>query len=240
VLPGARLSRLRRAWPLLLHGGYGCNASTPVPQRSAINPAVGPGEEAILVLQRGPAFDPDEDYDGDGDTNNDADDACFPGDKAANAVAAGWDAVPLVNRHHASGSQADDEAFCGSGGFPPGAAIVTVCTTHQAFHLMFNDTPEFGVPYDDDVEGPAIGTVGEKVEGTSVFDGWGYAHLYRNNAGKLTHVDAYAIPEALDPRYSTGFGDSRSMSSPPTRRTGSRTRRTTRAACVSSASVATG
>jgi hypothetical protein len=191
----------------VVYGGYGCNASTPVPQRSAINPPVAPGEEAILVLQRGPAFDTDEDYDGDGDIANDPEDACFPGDKAANAAAAGWDAVLLVNRHQASGSQADDGAQCGSGGFPPGAVIVTLCTTHEAFHLMFNDTPEFGVPYDDDVEGPAIGTVGEKVEGTSVFDGWGYAHLYRNNAGKLTHVDAYAIPEALDERYSTGFGD---------------------------------
>jgi hypothetical protein len=27
---------------------------------------------------------------------------------------------------------------------------------------------------------PAFGAVGEDVEGTSVFDGWGYAHLYRN------------------------------------------------------------
>ena len=37
------------------------------------------GEEAILVLQRGSAFDPDDDIDADGDINNDADDACFPG-----------------------------------------------------------------------------------------------------------------------------------------------------------------
>jgi hypothetical protein len=191
----------------VVYGGYGCNASTPVPARSAINPSVGPGEEAILVLQRGPAFDPDEDYDGDGDINNDSDDACFPGEKAANAVAAGWDAVLLVNRHQASGNPADDAAACGSGGYPPGAVIVTLCTTHEAFHLMFNDTPEFGVPYDDDVEGPALGTVGEKVEGTSVFDGWGYAHLYRNNAGKLEEVDTYAIPEALDERFASGFGD---------------------------------
>ncbi|MBA3263518.1 MAG: hypothetical protein H0T69_13815 [Thermoleophilaceae bacterium] len=191
----------------VVYGGYGCNASTPVPQRADVAPPVGSGEEAILVLQRGPAFDTDEDYDGDGDTANDPDDACFPGDKAANAAAAGWHAVLLVNRHQASGSQADDEAQCGSGGFPPGLVMVTLCTTHEAFHRMFNDPPEFGVPYDDDVEGPAIGTVGEKVEGTSVFDGWGYAHLYRNNAGKLEHVDAYAIPEALDERYASGFGD---------------------------------
>jgi hypothetical protein len=189
------------------YGGYGCDGSQPIPLRSAVNPQLEPGEEAIIVLQRGPAFDPDEDYDGDGNTNNDADDACFPGIKAANAAEAGWDAVLLVNRHQASGSQADDEAFCGSGGYPPGLQMVTLCTTHEAFHRMFNDVPEFGIPYDDDVEGPALGTVGERVEGTSVFDGWGYAHLYRNEAGKITELDAYAVPEALDERFASGFGD---------------------------------
>lgn len=173
-----------------------------VPVRSAVNPQLQPGEEAIIVLQRGPAFDPDED----GNTNNDADDACFPGIKAANAAEAGWDAVLLVNRHQASGSQADDEAFFGSGGYPAGLQMVTQCTTHEAFHRMFNDAPEFGIPYDD-VHGPALGTVGERVEGTSVFDGWGYAHLYRNEAGKITELDAYAVPEALDERLASGFGD---------------------------------
>jgi hypothetical protein len=36
---------------------------------------------------------------------------------------------------------------------------------------MFNDPPEFAVPYDDDTEGPALNTIGEKVRATSVFDG---------------------------------------------------------------------
>jgi hypothetical protein len=188
----------------VVYGGYGCDASAPVPQRSAVNPPVGPNEEAILVLQRGPAFDTDEDYNNNGDLT---DDACFPGEKAANADAAGWDAVLLVNRHQASGDAADDSASCGSGGYPPGAQIVTLCTTHDALHRMFNDPPEFAIPYDDDTEGPALGTIGEKVRATSVFDGWGYARLFRNEAGKLTEVDAYAIPEALDERYASRFGD---------------------------------
>jgi hypothetical protein len=50
-----------------------------------------PGEEAILVLRRRPAFDSDEDYDGGGDTTNDA---CFHGEEAANAVTVGG--TPLV------------------------------------------------------------------------------------------------------------------------------------------------
>jgi hypothetical protein len=39
------------------------------------------------------------------------------------------------------------------------------------------------------------------------FDGWGYTHLYRNGTGKLERVDSYAIPEGLDERFATGFGD---------------------------------
>jgi hypothetical protein len=54
---------------------------------------------------------------------------------------------------------------------------------------------------------PAVGTKGRDVTVASVFDGWGYAHLYRNEAGKMREIDAYAIPEALDERYASGFGD---------------------------------
>jgi hypothetical protein len=174
-------------------GGYGCNASTPVPQRSSVSLTVASGEEAILVLERGPADDP---------TAPEA--ACFPGEKAANAIAAGWDAVLLVNRH--LGDAASDEAFCGSGGFPAGAQIVTLCTTHEAFHRLFGTTPNFDVPVPGG-DAPALGTIGEKVRADSFFDGWGYAHLFRNDNGKMAEVGAYAIPESLDPRYASGFGD---------------------------------
>ena len=32
-------------------------------------------------------------------------------------------------------------------------------------------------------------------------------HLFRNNDGKLTELDTYAIPEAHDPDFASGFGD---------------------------------
>lgn len=38
-----------------------------------------------------------------------------------------------------------------------------------------------------------------------VFDGWGYLHLY--DARTMAAVDHWALPEALDPQYATGFGD---------------------------------
>ena len=177
----------------VVYGGYGCNASTPVPRRSDVSLTLAAGEEAILLLQRGPVNDPSA-----------PEAACFPGEKAANAAAAGWDAVLLVNRH--LGRAGADEPFCGSGGYPAGAEIVTVCTTHAAFHRLFGTEPGFDLPVPSG-DAPALGTVGARVEATVVFDGWGYAHLYRNENGKMSEVDTYAIPESLDPDYASGFGD---------------------------------
>jgi hypothetical protein len=54
---------------------------------------------------------------------------------------------------------------------------------------------------------PAIGTAGEPIEITVEFDGWGYVHLYEYGAGKFTELDTYAIPEAHDPAFASGFGD---------------------------------
>jgi hypothetical protein len=55
-----------------------------------------------------------------------------------------------------------------------------------------------------DTDAPATGTPGLAVSFGTVFDGWGYAHLYDANTSQ--ELGAYAIPESLDPRYSTGFG----------------------------------
>ena len=55
-------------------------------------------------------------------------------------------------------------------------------------------------PFDIDEEGDVITLA-------SIFDGWGYVHLYQNGVGKLLELDTYAIPEAHDEAYATGFGD---------------------------------
>ena len=48
----------------------------------------------------------------------------------------------------------------------------------------------------------------------SVFDGWGYVRMFRTDVpkqrgqtGSIQQLDTYAIPEAQDPAYATGFGD---------------------------------
>jgi hypothetical protein len=196
----------------VVYGGYGCPTdTTPVPQASTYtdgNPAngeltLGANDEKILLMQRGPSGDPSADYNGNGDLT---DDACFPGEKAAKAFDAGWDAVVLVNRHLGS-DDTNSEPFCGSGAYDPAKPMVTVCTTHAAYHEVFGTTPEFGTPYSS-TDAPAIGAVSDgRVRATSVFDGWGYAHLFENEGGKITRVDSYAISEATDPAFAFGFGD---------------------------------
>jgi RTX calcium-binding nonapeptide repeat (4 copies)/Bacterial Ig domain len=202
----------------MAYGGYACPDSdptrpdtpAPVPDAETTIPAASldPGEERILVVQRGPDGDNvGEDYDGDGNFA-DADDACFPGQKAGNAADAGWDAVLVINRHLTSGA-AGDGAVCGSGGFTQ--FVVTVCSTHRAGHEIFDDPPEFGRPYDDQNELAPIGTVSpHEMEAIASFDGWGYMGLYSTTPDendKLPLVDAYAIPEALNPDFAVGFGD---------------------------------
>ena len=172
----------------VVYGGYGCATSAPVPAPSAGYVAsLLPGEEKIIVLQRGPTGDPSA-----------PEAACFPGEKAHEAALAGWDAVLFVQRHGGT----ENPPFCGSGGFVDD--IVGVCTNHEAYHKLFGQPVSTTYP-----DGPAIGTVGEKIESTAAFDGWGYVHLYSNTLvnGKFAELDTYAIDEGHDPAFATGYGD---------------------------------
>jgi hypothetical protein len=192
----------------VVYGGYGCPADPTVlplaSEYTAEELGLQSGDEKILLMQRGPSGDPSADYNGNGDLT---DDACFPGEKAAKAFDAGWDAIVLVNRHLGSDDTNDPAPFCGSGAYDPDKPMVTVCTTHSAYHELFGTTPMFTVPYSP-TDAPAIGAVSVKrVRATSIFDGWGYVSLFRREAGKVERIDSYAIPEALDPDFAFGFGD---------------------------------
>jgi hypothetical protein len=172
--------------------GYACPESAPVPPPPDI--PLAEGEELIAVVQRGPEDDPSA-----------PEEACFPGEKAETAIAAGYDAVLFVNRHQGS-AEADAVPFCGAGAFPEEPIVALACTTHEAFHLIFNTEPNFDLPYPPEPNTePDIGAVGEKVMATDIFDGWGYVHLY--NRRTFEEVDTYAITEAMDPDFAIGFGD---------------------------------
>ncbi|MFI5624115.1 LVIVD repeat-containing protein [Nocardioides sp. NPDC051685] len=177
----------------VVYGGYGCPASAPIPSPSSIpgyEASLVAGEEKIVVLQRGPTGDPSA-----------TEGACFPGEKAHEAVLAGWDAVVFVQRHGGT----ENPPFCGSGAFVD--QVVGVCTNHEAYHKMFN-TPPFAPPWTYP-DGPPIGTVGERIRATAAFDGWGYVHLFSNTVvnGKFAELDTYAIDEGHDLAYAVGFGD---------------------------------
>jgi RTX calcium-binding nonapeptide repeat (4 copies)/PA domain len=179
-----------------VYGGYGCAASPdPIPPAdTAIPPAsLVAGEEQIVVFQRGPVADPSQAYD-----------ACRFDEKLQNAIDAGYEGAIIANHHNGAGNGAQpDASFCGSG---DPRAIRGMCIGHRAFHLLFNDPPDYDADYTPNSE-PPVGSPGERVAATARFDGWGYTHLYRNAGADLEAVDHFAIEEAIDERYASGFGD---------------------------------
>jgi hypothetical protein len=111
--------------------------------------------------------------------------------------------------HHTGHTTGKGEAYCGSGGYPPGLRMPTVCTTHEAFHRMFDSTPDYSLPYVASRE-PAIGAVGQSVFAKAYFNGWGYVHLFSAQPAsgkKLVELDTYSVPEAMNPAFAKGFGD---------------------------------
>ncbi|HEY5988490.1 MAG TPA: PA domain-containing protein, partial [Streptosporangiaceae bacterium] len=177
-----------------VYGGYACNDDVAsIPPASSLG-TLAPGEEAILVVQRGPVQDPNHPHA-----------ACRFDEKIQNAANAGYGGV-IVAQHHsgAGGGAFPDAFFCGSGNPRP---IPAICIGHRAFHLMFNRTPDYTVPYPVGDPGnlePDAGDIGPSVEATTAFDGWGYIHLV--DASTMHEVDTFAISEAKDPAFAAGFG----------------------------------
>jgi hypothetical protein len=130
---------------------------------------------------------------------------CLFTEKVANVIAAGgYDAILIFNR---TGTDACD----GTLGMSVSGDIPTfgVAPRGQGFAI-------FDEPYDNAAclagTGPAqlpvaLGTTGDTLRFTSSFDGWGYVHLYRYGTGKMAELDTYAIPEAHDPAFASGYGD---------------------------------
>ena len=130
---------------------------------------------------------------------------CTFTEKVANVIAAGgYDAVLIFNR---TGTDACD----GSIGMSVAGNIPTfgVSPRSQGFAI-------FDEPYSNADclagTGPAqlpvaLGTAGDTLRFTSAFDGWGYIHLFEYEAGKMTELDTFAIPEAHIPAFASGFGD---------------------------------
>jgi len=174
-----------------IYGGYGCTTAG-IPAASTL--PLAPGEESILVLQRGPLGDPSQ-----------TQAACFFSNKVETAQILGYDAVIIANHHTgALGGAGPDAYLCGSQGHEFDVQISAVCVGHRAMHELFDD-PNAADNFTYPEAVPAIGTVGDKINVTTQFDGWGYVHLY--DAATGADLDTFAIPEAMDPAYASGFGD---------------------------------
>ena len=176
-----------------VYGGYGCPADRgSIPNASTLT--LEPGEEAILVLQRGPVGDPSQ-----------TQAACFFSEKVETAQLLGYDAVIIANHHNgALGGEGPDTYFCGGQGHTFDIQISALCIGHRAMHELFDDpNPADNFTYPEAV--PAVGTVGDDISVGTQFDGWGYVHLFDAATGQ--ELDTFAIPEAMDPAYASGFGN---------------------------------
>lgn len=133
---------------------------------------------------------------------------CTFEEKAQNVLeAGGYEALIIFNRE-------GDDACTGVLSPSLTADIPTIFIGRDAGFAMFDK------PYDQaacadatpEQSGIAIGTIGDPVlDVDSIFDGWGYVHLFAPSIGAtsatLTDLDTYAIPEAMDPAFATGYGD---------------------------------
>jgi hypothetical protein len=122
-------------------------------------------------------------------------------------AAGGYEAMLLVNRE-------GPDACTGTTTPSLTAPIPTVLIGRNSGFAMFGATYDQAACVDDtQLQAPiAIGTLGAAVTSVGAqFDGWGYVHLFAADltpeSESLTSVDTFAIPEAHDPAFSTGFGD---------------------------------
>jgi hypothetical protein len=128
---------------------------------------------------------------------------CTFTEKVASVIAAGgYEAILIFNRTASDGCETP-LGMSVEGDIP----TFGVAPRSQGFAI-------FNKPYDEAAclagdgtqQAPiAIGTVGDMLTFSSYFDGWGYVHLFRSS--DMAELDTYAIPQAHDPAFASGFGD---------------------------------
>ncbi len=130
---------------------------------------------------------------------------CTFTEKLANVEAAGgYDGVVVFNREGADACSAL-LTMSVEGSIP---AIFVNRPTGYA--LMNNGTYNEAACLAGASQAPfTLGTLGDSISVTAEFNGWGYVHLFSNTlvGGKFADLDTFAIPEAMNPLYATGYGD---------------------------------
>jgi hypothetical protein len=130
---------------------------------------------------------------------------CTFTEKVTNVVAAGgWDALLIFNR---TGSDACSQTLgMLAEGDIPTFGVAPRGEGFAIFDAAYNDAACLA-GNGSELAPIAVGTQGDTLRFSSYFDGWGYVHLFENEDGKMTELDTYAIPEAHDPAFASGFGD---------------------------------
>jgi hypothetical protein len=127
--------------------------------------------------------------------------SCTFTEKVANVTAAGgYEAVVIFN---AAGT-----GFCDATlGMSVAGDLPTFGVAPRGQGLAM-----FDVDYDaaeclagTQVTRPTLGQIGDELNFASYFDGWGYVRLF--DAEDMEELDTYAVPEAVDEGFATGFGD---------------------------------
>jgi hypothetical protein len=119
---------------------------------------------------------------------------CGFADKFDNAAAQGWDGVVIFNQPRPDDGQVNMQTVDADG--PP---------VIPGVHMRRVDALGSEGVLSTSTTTPALGTPGPTLSVGADFDGWGYAHLYDAQTGQP--IDAYAIDEARDSRFASGFGD---------------------------------
>jgi hypothetical protein len=147
---------------------------------------------------------------------------CFFQNKYDNAIAAGYEAVLVMNSDSTNGGcdsllnplVEGDPSVPVPFLFVPRTVGLWIMGVAEPYTCVANGNPA------DDTPTPAAGTDGNEVEVTPEFDGWGYAHLYSSTPSpraataslpakpaEVKQIDSYAIDEALSRNYVNGYGD---------------------------------
>jgi hypothetical protein len=178
-------------------GGYGCPDDTAEIPPASVLGTLAPGEEKIIVFQRGPVGDP----------NHAQHDACFFSDKIRAGEQAGYDVVIVANHHVGSNAgEFPDSFLCGSQGSPVLGTAAGLCVGHRFMHEAFGKPADYTVPYPSPAPNePTPGTLGPRIAAQSQFDGWGYARMVATPS--MTEVGQFAIPQTSDRAFASGFGD---------------------------------
>jgi hypothetical protein len=130
---------------------------------------------------------------------------CTFTEKAAAVDGKGYEAMLVINRE---GSDACSTPLTMSiEGSTPAFGVTTREQGFKLFGLTTYDDAACEAGNGTKLLGLPLGTTGKRVEFGSFFDGWGYVHVLKNGTGKLTTTDTYAIREAHDPKFASGYGD---------------------------------